>query len=108
MENIETILSIAGAALGLLITAVTFISKFINAAKAKKAAEGAAKVGAALVDIIKEAEKFTCFTGEQKKAYAIDKAIEYAASAGVDFDLSAVSADIERLIGLTKAVNVKK
>ena len=44
LENLGGILSIASAAVGLLITTVTFLTKFIKSAKGKKTAENILKI----------------------------------------------------------------
>jgi len=107
MENIEVFLSIAATALGLLITAITFISKFIKSAKGKHIADSAVKIGTAILPYIQHAETFAGYTGSEKKAYVLDRAFDYAAEKGLEFDFKAVSAKIDELITLTKKVNIK-
>lgn len=105
MENLEIILSIAGTAVGLLITTVTFLLKFINNAKAKKILEGVAKIGNAVLPYIKEAETFVNYSGIEKKEYVMTKANQFAIDNGIDFDFDLVSDKIEELVLLTKKVN---
>ena len=105
MENIEIIISIASAALGLLITTVTFISKFVTNAKAKKAMENIVKIGNAIVPYIEEAETFMNYSGEEKKQYVLTKANRFAIDNNIKFDEQAVSDKIEELVTLTKQVN---
>ena len=107
MENLEIIISVAGAALGLLVTTVTFLSKFIKNAKAKKVAENIVKIGNAMIPYIQEAETFLNYSGEEKKQYVMTKANQFAIDNNIPFDAEAVSDKIEELIGLTKQVNVK-
>ena len=107
MENLEIILSAAGTALGLLVTTVTFLAKFIKNAKAKKVAENIVKIGNAMIPYIQEAETFLNYSGEEKKQYVMTKANQFAIDNNIPFNAEAVSDKIEELIGLTKQVNVK-
>lgn len=107
MENLEIILSVAGAALGLLVTTVTFLTKFITNAKAKKAAENIIAIGNAMIPYIEQAETFVNFSGEEKKEYVLTKANRYSLEHGIAFDENAVSEKIEELIDLTKRVNMR-
>lgn len=108
MENLEIILSAAGTALGLLVTTLTFLTKFIRSAKAKKAAEQAIEIANAVLPYIEEAEKLIHYSGEEKKEYVMTKANQFAIDNGIAFDAEDVSAKIEELIGLTKQVNISK
>ncbi len=105
MENIEIIVSIASAALGLLVTTVTFISKFVTNAKAKKAMENIVKIGNAVIPYIREAEAFAHYSGEEKKQFVMTKANRFAINNDLEFDEQAVSDKIEELVALTKQVN---
>ena len=107
MENLEIILSAAGTALGLFVTTVTFLAKFIKNAKGKKVAENIVKIGNAMIPYIQEAETFLNYSGEEKKQYVMTKANQFAIDNNIPFDAEAVSDKIEELIGLTNQVNVK-
>lgn len=105
MENLEIILSVAGAALGLLVTAVTFLLKFIKSAKAKKIAEQTIKISNAVLPYIKQAESFLHYSGQEKKEFVLTKANQFAIEQKVKFDTNLVSDKIEELVKLTKDVN---
>lgn len=105
MENLNIILSIAGTALGLLITTLTFLSKFIKSAKAKKFTEHLAQIGNMILPYIEEAENFVHFTGEEKKQFVMTKANQFAIDNKIKFDCAAVSKKIDELVSLTKKVN---
>lgn len=105
MENLEIIISIASAALGLLITTITFISKFVTNAKAKKAMENIVKIGNAVIPYIEEAETFVHYSGAEKKQFVMTKANKFAIENNIKFDEQAVSEKIEELVALTKQVN---
>ena len=104
MENLQIILSIAATAVGLLITTVTFLLKFINNTKAKNAAEGVIKIGNALLPYIEQAEQLAA-SGAAKKDFVMSLAAQFAQSHGIVFDAVAVSDKIEELLQLTKKVN---
>ena len=105
MQNLETILAVTATAVGLLITAVTFLMKFLKSGKAKKAAEGILQISNAVLPYIKQAEELINYSGEEKKDFVMAKANQFAAEIGVPFDAEQVSAKIEELILLTKTVN---
>jgi hypothetical protein len=107
LKNIEIILSLAGTSLGLFITVLTFVMKTIKSVKAKKALEQAIKIGNAVLPFIREAEKFTSYTGLEKKAYVMTKANQFALSNRIPFKEIQVSEKIEELVALTKQVNIK-
>lgn len=108
MEKLEIILSLAGAALGLLMTAVTFLAKFIKSAKGKKIAEQTIVIGNAVLPYIKQAESFLNYTGKEKKEYVITKANQFAIEQGIDFNSELVGEKIEELVALTKDVNKRE
>ena len=108
MENLQIILSIASAALGLLITSVTFLAGFLKNANAKKVAENIVKIGEAVLPYIKQAESFNDYSGKEKKEFVMTKANQFAIENNIAFDSIAVSERIEELICLTKSVNAKK
>ena len=105
MENLEIILSVAGTALGLLVTAATFLIKFINNAKAKKIAENLIKISNAVAPYVAEAEKFVNYSGAEKKEFVLTKANQFAIEEGIDFNAAEVGKKIEELVALTKSVN---
>lgn len=107
MENLEIILSVAGTALGLLVTTITFFGKFITNSKAKKAAENIVEIADAMLPYIEEAESFVNYSGAEKKQYVMTKANQFAINKGIKFDSQAVNDKIEELVALTKKVNAK-
>lgn len=105
MENLNYILSLAGTAVGLLITTVTFLAKFVKSAKAKKIAEQIGAIGNAVLPYIEQAETFVNYSGAEKKEYVLTKANQFAIDNKMPFDPSAVADKIEELVKLTKTVN---
>jgi len=107
MENLEIIISLAGTIIGLTITLLTFLIKFIRSKKAKRVAEQLIKVENAILPYIREAEKFTNYSGAEKKAFVMTKACKYAIDNRIAFDEKNVSEKVEELVALTKQVNVR-
>lgn len=107
MEKIEILLSISATAFGFALTTIIFLSKFINSARAKKVAENVVKIGNILLPYIEQAEKFVSFTGEEKKAYVMTKANQFAIENGIKFEAEKTSAKIDEIVALCKEVNVK-
>ena len=108
MENMEYILSLAGAALSILAALLTIAVKFVKAVNELKAREGKEEIGKKLPELIEEAEKFEEYSGAEKKAYVMDKISEYAEEAGIEADLQYVSEKIEELVELSRQVNANK
>lgn len=106
MEKIEIILSLAATTLGLFVTTLTFLSKFIKSVKAKKIAENVVEIGNALLPYVEQAEKFVSFTGEEKKAYVMTKANQFAIKNNIKFDEEKISKKIDEIVALCKQVNV--
>ncbi len=105
MENTEIILSISSAALGLLITTVTFLSRFIKSAKAKKAAENLVKICNVIITFIEEAEGYLNYNGEEKKQYVMTKTNQYAIDNKIKYNAEIVSNKIDEFVALTQQVN---
>jgi hypothetical protein len=107
MKELEFIISMGGTIIGLAITGLTFLVKLIKNAKAKRAMEQIIEIGNAVLPFIREAEKFTSYTGEEKKAYVMTKANQFAITNHITFDEEQVSGKIEELVALTRQVNAK-
>lgn len=113
MENIQIILSIASAALGLLITTLTFLIKFIRAVKAKnkEAIKNLLIQGATnavqLVEQVKSKAQ-GALDGPTKKSMAMNEMKSFCAEHNIKFDESSVSELIEEIVALTKVVNAPK
>lgn len=108
MENMEYILSLAGAALSILAALLTIAVKFVKALKELKAREGKEEIGKKLPELIAEAEKFEEYSGAEKKEYVLDKVAEFAKETGIEADLQFISEKIEEFVRLSKQVNVKR
>lgn len=107
-EFLKTWLPIVSTALGIIITAISFLIPYIKNAKAKKILETAVKIAEAVKPYIVEAEKFTHYTGEEKFNFVITKANQYAIDNKLKFDYEAVSKEIESNVALSKQVNQRE
>lgn len=107
MSQIEEIITIISAALGLIITITGFLIPLVKSTKAKKSLIAVNKLTGALQNMVIEAEKFVNYSGEEKKQYVMTKAYKYAVENKIPYDENAVSEKIEDLVALSKQVNVK-
>lgn len=107
MSQIEEIITIISAALGLIITITGFLIPLVKSTKAKKSLIAENKLTGALQNMVIEAEKFVNYSGEEKKQYVMTKAYKYAVENKIPYDENAVSEKIEDLVALSKQVNVK-
>lgn len=107
MSQIEEIITIITAALGLIITITGFLIPLVKSTKAKKSLVAVNKLTGALQNMVIEAEKFVNYSGEEKKQYVMTKAYKYAVENKIPYDENAVSEKIEDLVALSKQVNVK-
>lgn len=107
MEDLELYLSIAATTFGLLISTLTFLTKFIKNAKAKKTLENLMRISQEIIPYIEEAESFLNYSGVEKKAYVMTKVTQLAISNKMKFDHEAISKTVDELVRLTKEVNVR-
>ena len=107
MKELEIFISLTGTCLGLLVTAATFLVKFLRNAKAKRIAEQTIKIGNAVMPYIKQAEGFANYSGAEKKEYVMTKANQFALEQGFPFNTALVGEKVEELVQLTKKVNVR-
>ena len=107
MDTLEFIITIVSAAVPLLIAFLTFLVKFIKNEKAKKVLNCTLKLAETIQPLIVEAEKFTHFSGEEKKQYVLTKANQFAIDNKLKFDQEKVSAMIDELVETTKKVNMR-
>lgn len=105
---VQDYLQIVYICCGILITSVSFLIPLIKNQKAKAAAETALKIAQQVQPYIVEAEKFINYSGDEKLAYVVTKANQYAISQNIKFDAVAVTEQIENLVALTKKVNKRE
>lgn len=105
MENLEQMITVVSAGLGLIATVTGFLIPLVKNVKAKNRLTAGTQLSTLLKSLIVEAEKFSNFTGEEKKEYVMTKANRYALENNIPFDESTVGDEIEKLIDLSKNVN---
>lgn len=105
--NVQEILTLIGSMLPLLIAFLTFLVKFIKNEKAKKILNCTLELSKAIQPLIVEAEKFTHFSGEEKKQYVLTKANQFAIDNRIKFDQEKVSQMIDEYVETTKKVNMR-
>ena len=108
MENIELYLSVAATIIGLLISTVTFLTKFLKNAKAKKVAQSILKISNDILPLIEEAENFTHYTGKEKKAYVITKVMQLVTKNKYKISEDMIGEKIDELVELTRNVNTNR
>ncbi len=106
MKHLEQIITIASAGVGLLATVTGFLIPLVKNVKAKNRLTALNKLSALLNSLIVEAEQFANFTGAEKKQYVLTKANRYALENNIPFEESTVDAEIEKIVKLSKNVNV--
>lgn len=108
MDKLNIILQIVSALIGIFVTAVGFIIPLVKNVKAKNVLQTAVSIAEKVQPYIVEAEEFINYTGEEKKAYVLTKANQYAIENNLSFDVEAVSKEIDNLVELTKQVNQRE
>lgn len=107
LENIKAILPFLAPTLGLFCTTIVFLKKFIKNKKVKKVLEKTEEITREIIPYIIEAERFTNYTGEEKKNFVMTKLNQFAIDNDIKFNKEETSSKIEELVDLTKNVNVK-
>lgn len=105
MENFQQIITVASAAVGLLITVTGFLIPLVKNVKAKNKLIALNKLSTLLKTLIEEAEQYSNFSGAEKKEYVLTKANRYALENKIPFDEPSVDAEIEKVVQLSKNVN---
>lgn len=106
MENLEKIITLASAGIGLLLTITGFLVPLVKNVKAKNRLSALNKLATMLQSLIVDAETFTNFSGAEKKEYVLTKANRYALENNIPFDEASVDAEIEKIVKLSKNVNI--
>lgn len=108
MENVEVVLSLAGTAFSLLITCLIFVVKLVKTVKDKKRMQNCNYLDEAVAPLMEIAESFSNYSGEEKKQFVLTKVNQFAIENGLSFDVKATAEKVEKLIDLSKKINVKK
>ncbi|MCH5151039.1 MAG: hypothetical protein J1F65_00035 [Clostridiales bacterium] len=108
MENIEKILALISACLGIIITATGFLIPLVKNAKAKRTLEILNMISNEVKGFIVEAEQFVNYSGTEKKQYVITRVNQLAIENKWKFDEDVVSEKIEEMISISKSVNQRE
>ena len=107
MESIELFLSYILTMLSLIVSTFFFFIKFIKSLKNKKEALNLLNLSNIIMPLIIEAEKFSNYTKDEKKEYVTIKTLKALQDGSVKIDSNIISSEIDKLVSLTKQVNVK-
>ena len=108
MEDIKLYLSIIVFVLGLLTSIISIIVKYTKNSKAKKNLQNVLSIIEDLIPLIEEAEKFTSYSGEEKKEYVISRIIRNLSKNNIEINEEQINEMIEKLVGFSKEVNYKE
>ncbi len=108
MEDIKLYLSIIVFVLGLLTSIISIIVKYTKNSKAKKNLQNVLSIIEDLIPLIEEAEKFTAYSGEEKKEYVISRIIRNLSNNNIEINEEQINQMIEKLVGFSKEVNYKE
>lgn len=108
IESINTTTTLMLTILGLVISLLTFIIKFFKCVKEKKNALNLLDLTSILMPLIEEAEKFINYTKDEKKEYVIVKTLKLLQDSNKKIETKVISEEIDKLVGLTKKVNVNQ
>lgn len=103
MKILEFIVKYWDVLAGIVFGIVSLISTIVVAVKNKNWN----KICEIVKEAVASAEKFTNYTGEEKKAYVMTLANQYAIEKGIKFDTTKVSNFVEEVVALSKEVNAR-
>lgn len=107
MEKLEYIFSLVGTVLSFLVALLTLVVKLMKVLKDKSVTEDREKLVEKLLELVVEAEGILDYSGKEKKAYVMEKISEFASETDIEADLEFISAEIEKLVELSKQVNAR-
>src|SRR5690554_5759176 len=105
LEELLEIKEMIAIIISLVIGIVVLIRKLINALKLKSRLKNQISLDAVTLALVSEAEKFSSYSGEEKKEWVKTKVNQYAIINNIVFDEGVVDGVIENLIDLSKKVN---
>ena len=108
LNNLELCISVIAAFFCLLTVLIICVVRMVKAIKSKKILQDESDLLNAVAPIMEIAEKFTNYSGAEKKEYVLTRINQLAIENGIKYDSDAVSEKIEQLIQLTKEVNYNK
>lgn len=103
----EKMIPFVGTIVSLLAAFLTFLLKSIKNGKAKKFLQQTLKITEILQQLIVVAEKFTNYTGAEKKEFVLTKIEQFSIENNMKFDSEQISQMIDTLVDTTKKVNMR-
>lgn len=106
--NLEMLLSLMATGIGFMISLFTLIIKLSKNKKVRKTAEEMLSFTEKLSTFVEEAEKFSHYTGAEKKNFVLTKLNQFSIDNHMKFDEEWVSSKVDEVISLTKKVNASE
>ncbi|MDE7100372.1 MAG: hypothetical protein K2O05_00785, partial [Anaeroplasmataceae bacterium] len=106
--NLEMLLSLMATGIGFMISLFTLIIKLSKNKKVRKTAEEMLSFTEKLSTFVEEAEKFSHYTGAEKKNFVLTKLNQFSIDNHMNFDEEWVSSKIDEVISLTNKVNASE
>ncbi len=106
MEKLEVWVSLAGTLVSLSVALIIFLVRLVKSVRNNKNMLNENVLLDAVAPLMELAEKFTNYSGEEKKEFVLTKLNRFAIDNKLNFDAEAIAKKIEELISLTKQVNV--
>ena len=106
--NLEMLLSLMATGIGFMISLFTLIIKLSKNKKVRKTAEEMLSFTEQLSKFVEEAEKFSHYTGVEKKNFVLTKLNRFSIDNHMKFDEEWVSSKVDEVISLTKKVNASE
>jgi hypothetical protein len=103
--NLELVLTLITAKIGLVASTVTFWIKSVKNSVAKTRAENCSQIRDVLLGYIIEAEKLKNFSGAEKKQFVMMRVHNFATANKIIYDAERVGKRIDEIIALTQMVN---
>lgn len=108
MEDIKLYISIIVFVLGLITSIISIIIKYTKNSKTKKSLQNVLYIIEDLIPLIEEAERFTAYSGQEKKEYVISRIIRNLSKNNIEINEEQINEMIEKLVGFSKEVNYKE
>lgn len=107
MDRLQQIITIISTVMGVIVTATGFLIPLVKNQKTKRALAAINKIVATIQPLVIDAEKFSQYSGEEKKQYVLTRVNDFCIKNNIVFDEAQVSALIEQIVATTKLVNAR-
>ncbi len=107
IENLEMIISFVATLVSFMSALIVYIVKYVKSVKSRIRANNEIKVYDTLISLVEEAERYTNFTGSEKKTYVLTRILKFMTDNKIELSFEDIEGKIEDYITLSKKVNVK-